>query len=77
MVITGASFPTPDFIKVSPNPDVWDQHARFAEIQADGANRALARLDVPLDDVSTVDGRAQAFPHRTASTSTWGPSSNC
>ncbi|MFC5268759.1 hypothetical protein ACFPJ1_42200 [Kribbella qitaiheensis] len=61
MVITGASFPTPDFIKVSPNPDVWDQQARFAEIQADGANRALARLDVLLDDVSTVEGRAQAF----------------
>lgn len=49
MVITAASFPTPDLIKDTNNPAAWDQLARFADVQAAAANQAVAQLADLID----------------------------
>ncbi|MFI7065626.1 hypothetical protein ACIBL3_31840 [Kribbella sp. NPDC050124] len=61
MIITAASFPTPEFIKTTNNPAVWDQKARFADFQAAAANQALERLSGTLDRLSTPGERSMAF----------------
>lgn len=61
MIITAASFPTPEFIVTTNNPAVRDQKARFADFQAAAANQALERLSGTLDRLSTPDERSMAF----------------
>jgi len=40
VIITPASFPTPDLIRKTSNPAMWDQQGRSAEFQAAAANQA-------------------------------------
>lgn len=61
MIITAASFPTPEFIKTTNNPAVWDQKARFADLQAAAANQALERLSGTLDRLTAPYERSMAF----------------
>jgi hypothetical protein len=62
------SFPTPDVVKKTTNPALWDQSGGFAAIEADEANDALALLDVQLATAST--SRSGSRPSR-AHTYTW------
>ncbi|MET9315373.1 hypothetical protein ABZX12_26460 [Kribbella sp. NPDC003505] len=59
--ITARSFPTPDIVKTTNNPALWDQLGRFADVQAAEANAALALLDERLGAAATRDDRAEAF----------------
>ncbi|MGW6199166.1 hypothetical protein ACWF0M_23670 [Kribbella sp. NPDC055110] len=61
MIITPASFPTPDLIKKTNNPAQWDQLNRFATFQAAAANRSLAWLNQRLDTATTPFARNAAF----------------
>ncbi|MDX2970769.1 hypothetical protein [Kribbella solani] len=61
MIITAASFPTPDLIKRVNNPAVWDQQGRFASLQAAAANSALTRMSTLLDAAATKAQRMQLF----------------
>jgi hypothetical protein len=61
VIVTAASFPTPDLIKQSNNPAVWDQQDRFAEFQAAAANEALERLGPRLDAASSELERSAIF----------------
>jgi hypothetical protein len=61
VTITAASFPTPDFIKLTNNPAIWDQQARFATLQAGAANDLLARLNERLDRTSSHLERSMVF----------------
>ncbi|MEU4606933.1 hypothetical protein AB0F43_28460 [Kribbella sp. NPDC023972] len=61
MTITAASFPTPDVVKTTNNPAIWDQQARFATLQAAGANEALQQLSSRLDRVSSELERQMVF----------------
>jgi hypothetical protein len=49
VVITAASFPTPDRIKQTNNPAAWDQLAKFADLQAAVASQAVAELSDLID----------------------------
>lgn len=59
--ITAQSFPTPDVLKTTNNPALWDQLGGFAVLQADAANQALALLDRRLETASTTQARVAAF----------------
>lgn len=61
MIITAASFPTPDLIKKTSNPALWDQQGRFAEFQAAAANQALEWLGPRLDAATTPVERSAHF----------------
>ncbi|WP_328519021.1 hypothetical protein [Kribbella sp. NBC_00359] len=61
MIITAASFPTPDLIKKTSNPAFWDQQGRFAEFQAAAANQSLEWLGPQLDAATSPIDRAAAF----------------
>lgn len=61
MIITPASFPTPDLIKKSSNPAMWDQQSAFAGFQAAAANDALAWLRPRMDAATTPFERSALF----------------
>lgn len=61
MIITPASFPTPDLIKKTNNPGLWDQLNAFAKFQAAAANESLAWLNQRLDAATTPFERSAAF----------------
>ncbi|MDX2970770.1 hypothetical protein [Kribbella solani] len=61
MLITAASFPTPDLIKVTNNPGQWDQQEGFARFQAEAANGSVAWLGERLGAVATRAERSMAF----------------
>ncbi|WP_410784986.1 hypothetical protein [Kribbella sp. C-35] len=59
--ITAQSFPTPDIVKTTNNPAMWDQLGGFAQVQAAEANAALELLDEQLAKAGSFDERAAAF----------------
>jgi hypothetical protein len=61
VIITPASFPTPDLIKKTNNPALWDQQNGFARFQAKAANESLAWLNQRLDTATTPFERSAAF----------------
>jgi len=61
VIITAASFPTPDLIKRTSNPAQWDQQGGFAKFQAAAANDALAWLGPRLDAATTPFEREANF----------------
>jgi hypothetical protein len=61
VIITAASFPTPDLIKNTSNPALWDQQGRFAEFQASAANQALEWLGPKLDAATAPAERSALF----------------
>lgn len=61
MIITPASFPTPDLIKKTNNPALWDQLDGFAKFQAAAANDSLAWLNQRLDAATTPFERSASF----------------
>ncbi|HWD81115.1 MAG TPA: hypothetical protein VG497_19615 [Kribbella sp.] len=61
MIITAASFPTPDLVKVTNNPAQWDQQEAFAKFQAAAANESLSWLNERLDAATTRAERRAAF----------------
>lgn len=69
MVITAASFPTPDLIKDTKDLAVLDQLARFADVQAAAANQAVAELADLIDRQHTP--ATQAFQQVYAQISAW------
>lgn len=61
MIITAASFPTPELIKTTNNPGLWDQQDGFSRFQAAAANDSLAWLNERLDAATTTAERSAAF----------------
>ncbi|MFF0264278.1 hypothetical protein [Kribbella sp. NPDC004536] len=59
--ITARSFPTPDIVKTTNNPALWDQLGGFAQVQAAEANAALQLLDERLATATGLDDRVAAF----------------
>jgi hypothetical protein len=59
--ITARSFPTPDLLKTTNNPALWDQLGGFAQVQAAEANAALELLDERLAKAGSSEERAAAF----------------
>ena len=59
--ITARSFPTPDLLKTTNNPAMWDQLGGFAQVQAAEANAALELLDERLAKAGSFEERAAAF----------------
>jgi hypothetical protein len=61
VIITPASFPTPDLIKNTNNPALWDQLDGFAKFQAAAATDSLAWLNQRLDAATTSLERTASF----------------
>lgn len=70
-MITAASFPTPDLVKVTNNPAQWDQQEAFAKFQAAAANESLTWLDQRLDAATTRAERRAAFGELYGNLSEW------
>ncbi|TDW19373.1 hypothetical protein [Kribbella kalugense] len=60
-MITARSFPTPDIVKTTNNPALWDQLGGFAQVQAAEANAALELLDERLEEAEGLEERTAAF----------------